>query len=138
MTTVLDNSVAMAWLLRENLGARAGQVIVERGAEMMVPALFWTETAYVLGKHVRRGAISLATRDFGLARLARIDLATDLAAAQPGAAFDRMIGLADRYGLTAYDAVYLELAIRSGADLATFDGLLAAAAQSAGVTVVGP
>jgi predicted nucleic acid-binding protein len=41
------------------------------------------------------------------------------------------------YGLTAYDATYLELAMRRAATLATFDRKLAAAARTAGVRVFG-
>jgi predicted nucleic acid-binding protein len=38
-------------------------------------------------------------------------------------------------GLSAYDATYLELALREGAELATFDGKLADAMRSAGGSV---
>jgi predicted nucleic acid-binding protein len=42
-----------------------------------------------------------------------------------------------RYGLTAYDAAYLELAIRKGLPLATFDKELIAAAPLEGVKLIG-
>jgi predicted nucleic acid-binding protein len=45
--------------------------------------------------------------------------------------------MARTYGLTVYDATYLELAMRRAATLATFDGKLAAAARAAGVRVFG-
>ena len=41
--------------------------------------------------------------------------------------------LADRHGLTTYDAAYLELALRLGVPLATLDQDLARAAREAGV-----
>ena len=44
--------------------------------------------------------------------------------------------LARQYGLTHYDAAYLELAMRRGAVLATDDAELAKAARRAGVTVL--
>jgi predicted nucleic acid-binding protein len=43
--------------------------------------------------------------------------------------------LARQYGLTIYDAAYLELAMRRGAALATSDHALAQAAKAAGVTL---
>ena len=43
--------------------------------------------------------------------------------------------LARRHGLSGYDAVYLETAKRRGAELATLDRKLAAAAANKGVTV---
>lgn len=42
------------------------------------------------------------------------------------------LSLARRHGLTAYDAAYLELAIRRGIPLATLDARLKAAAQATG------
>ena len=45
-------------------------------------------------------------------------------------------GLARQYGLTIYDAAYLELAMRRGATLATSDTALARAAKKAGVGVL--
>ncbi len=46
--------------------------------------------------------------------------------------------LADRRGLTVYDASYLELAVRSGFDLITLDRDLADAAAAEGVAVHSP
>jgi predicted nucleic acid-binding protein len=42
------------------------------------------------------------------------------------------MALARQHGLSAYDATYLELALRKGAVLATFDRKLADAMQNAG------
>lgn len=50
---------------------------------------------------------------------------------------DLVLALAREHGLTAYDATYLELALRVGAVLATFDGKLADAMRRAGGTVFG-
>jgi predicted nucleic acid-binding protein len=44
---------------------------------------------------------------------------------------------ANTHGLTAYDAIYLQLAVARGADLLTADTALAHAARRAGVTVEG-
>ena len=44
--------------------------------------------------------------------------------------------LAERHRLTSYDATYLELALRLGVPLATTDKALAAAAASAGVSLL--
>jgi len=46
--------------------------------------------------------------------------------------------LAEQHKLTAYDATYLELALRRGLPLATRDKPLAAAAQKAGVELLPP
>ncbi len=44
--------------------------------------------------------------------------------------------LADEYGLSAYDAAYLELAQRRGLGLATLDRRLGQAAREAGVNLI--
>lgn len=46
-----------------------------------------------------------------------------------------VLPLARKYGLSAYDAAYLELSIRHGAPLATLDGRLVKAAKQAGVKI---
>ena len=47
------------------------------------------------------------------------------------------VRLAERHGLTAYDAAYLELALRQVLPLATLDRELRAAASSDGVQLLG-
>jgi predicted nucleic acid-binding protein len=49
--------------------------------------------------------------------------------------FGQVFALAERYGLTVYDAAYLELAIREGIALATLDSDVRNAARSAGVSL---
>ncbi len=46
--------------------------------------------------------------------------------------------LAQEYGVSAYDAAYLELAQRRGVGLATLDRRLLTAAQKTGVKVINP
>lgn len=48
-------------------------------------------------------------------------------------AWSATVRLAERHGLTIYDASYLELALRLDLPLVTADKLLIAAAQSAGL-----
>jgi predicted nucleic acid-binding protein len=71
------------------------------------------------------------------ARLALLDampIVTD--DSLPGRLRGDVLALARAERLTAYDAAYLELTVRKGADLATKDAALAKAARRAGVTVV--
>jgi predicted nucleic acid-binding protein len=67
-----------------------------------------------------------------LADLDRLPIETDRSPAR-----DVVLSLARRHGLAVYDALYLELAIRHSASLATLDKHLATAAQVAGVPVLG-
>lgn len=97
--------------------------------------MLWVEVPYVLGKRLTRREITLAQRDRHLTRVRRLGVETDLEAVVPGPAYDRMITLCDQFGLTVYDATFLELAMRARLGLLTFDGPLARAATSAGVEV---
>jgi predicted nucleic acid-binding protein len=51
-------------------------------------------------------------------------------------AISRFQELALAYSLTAYDAAYLELALRKGLAIATFDQRLKQAAQKAGLSTI--
>lgn len=51
--------------------------------------------------------------------------------------FDAVLDLMRAHGLTAYDATYLELAIRRGLPLATGDKPLRKAATAVGVALLG-
>jgi predicted nucleic acid-binding protein len=55
----------------------------------------------------------------------------------PGIVFDRIQFLSRKHRLTAYDAAYLELALKNGLALATLDEALLRECKNAGVPVVG-
>src|ERR1035437_6223048 len=52
--------------------------------------------------------------------------------------YDGVFRLADRYGLTVYDAAYLDLALREGLPLASLDNALCRAAGNTGVALFQP
>ena len=56
--------------------------------------------------------------------------------APPNALFDEFLHAAREFRLTAYDAVYLEMALRQQLPLATLDRELRTAASKAGVEIV--
>src|SRR5699024_8514082 len=104
-------------------------------AETEVPPLWHTEVANaLLAGECRRAVTEAQVIDY-LYRLYRLPIATDNAA--PVTRCDLVMALARGHRLTAYDATYLELALRVGAVLATFDGKLADAMRRAGGTVFG-
>lgn len=51
---------------------------------------------------------------------------------------DRLLSIALAHGLTAYDAAYLELALRHKVPIAARDGKLQTAAENSGVGLVQP
>jgi predicted nucleic acid-binding protein len=82
---------------------------------------------------VRRSRITSAQAQLAAAFADGLPIEFDPQAAGVGALFMA----ASSHGLTAYDAIYLQLAVLRGGDLLTADSALAQAAQRAGITVQG-
>ena len=100
---------------------------------IIVPAHSPLEVASVLVKAARRLRMSPSDRQSRLMRAERLLAEASL---QPAASSRTIFDLAMATGLTAYDAVYLELALRLDATLATNDDALLAAARARGVPVL--
>lgn len=95
--------------------------------------MWWYEISNVLLMAQRRKRISQADRAALLSRFGALPLKVDAQIGEMVAG--RIQDIAGQYGLTGYDAAYLELAQRKGAGLATFDRQLAQAAAQSGVSV---
>ena len=136
---VIDASVALAWQFERadrseaSLAARVLASLPDAGGA--VPTIFHLELANSMLRGERAGLCTSAQTVFFFERLARTGIETD--DASPESTIASTVLLARRHSLTAYDAAYLELALRRGLDLATFDRKLADAARNAGVRVFG-
>ena len=135
---VIDGSTALGFLLRDEqdscaLGALAA---IEKGVPTFIPAHCRVETANGLLMAERRKRMTQSDVAEAIGLLGSLPLATD---AETAAMAGRdTLALARQYGLTIYDAAYLELAMRRGASLATNDRELAKAARAAGVELLSP
>lgn len=132
----LDASAAASLVLpdeRSDAVARVLEALPEL-ARIVVPALWWYELANVLAVAVRCGRIKEADSIRAWNLLCALEPVSD---ARTGPLHGlELVELAGRHGLSAYDAAYLELAMRTGAPLCTLDGPLRDAAERAGVRVV--
>ncbi|MGD0547732.1 MAG: type II toxin-antitoxin system VapC family toxin [Terracidiphilus sp.] len=139
MILVLDASMALSWLLKRNNPAEAvlsGQALdVVRASGAMVPALWYPEVANALLLAERQKVITVEVTANFFSNLSYWEIVQD--SALPALFHVQVTQLGRVYKLTAYDATYLELAMRRAATLATFDRKLAAAARAAGVRVLG-
>ena len=126
---VVDASVVIAWLFDDEDEPRADKVLegLEREGAI-VPELWHLETRNSLLTAERRGRLSSEEVKERLDALKGLPIVTD---EQPDlqSAFD----LARTHELSLYDALYLELAKREAAALATLDGALGRAAAEEGV-----
>lgn len=135
MSFVLDNSVAMCWLLNDGRPADVTYALKVLDAlkqtSATVPGLWALEAANVVVKAEAKGLVTEARTQVFAATLMRLNITTDTATASH--ALSDTLNLARRYKLSAYDAAYLELALRRGLPLATLDADLEKAAKKAGV-----
>jgi predicted nucleic acid-binding protein len=139
MGLVLDASAAMAWLVNRANAAEA-QLADEvlraiQTADAMVPALWFPEVANGVLVAERKGGIGSSTTASFMGLVNTLPIAEDRVS--PSAVQGKVLTLARKYGLTAYDATYLELVLRTGRELATFDSQLAEAVRLAGGRVFG-
>lgn len=136
MPFVLDCSVAMAWVFPDEATeatARLRDSLIDDRA--FVPSLWPVEIGSVLLAATKRGLIRADEWPAVCASLEALPIDIDPVSASRvwGPALD----LASEHGLSIYDAMYLELALRMRLPLATLDQALAAAAQAAGMDAPG-
>ena len=129
MPFVVDASVAGSWLMPDENHPEA-IIALDRliDDEAFIPALLWYEIRNLLLVNERRQRITPIQTTSSLKVLQGLPLIVDGQADS-----DTTLQLARDYGLTIYDATYLELAVRRGLPMLTFDGQLAAAAKKLGI-----
>ncbi len=132
MSFVVDNSVALAWCFEDEQTAGIMALldrVTEAGA--VAPQLWPIEALNGLLTAERRSRISRDVRQRLAGFLQALPIEIDDETASRS--WITTAQLAEQYRLTAYDAPYLELALRRGVPLATSDTALIAAAKAAGV-----
>ena len=131
---VIDASVAAAWCFDDAvspLSEAALDEVVRSGAR--VPAVWLVEMANVLVIAERRGRVDAERADRLLENLLALPVIVD--DREPHALSPAVVRVARAQRLTAYDAAYLELAMRTGLPLATRDATLGTAAGRVGVSL---
>jgi predicted nucleic acid-binding protein len=126
MSLVLDASALAAILLPDE----DSDAISDRLAEAVsfhAPWLIWADIRNILIVAERRGRIGSEDVIEALAVVSDLRIALDIAPVET-----EVLRLARTHRLTAYDALYLEAALRLRAPLLTLDGTLLAAARAEG------
>lgn len=132
---VLDSSVALGWVFEDERDTYSESVLRHLAdGTAVVPLLWHSEMGNILSQAVRRGRIDLAAATLALEHAA--DLRIETVSLDEHAGF--WLSRALDFKLTAYDAQYLELALRRQLPLATRDDELAAAAKAHGVRLWQP
>jgi predicted nucleic acid-binding protein len=131
---VLDCSMTMAWLFEDEAAPHVADVLASLEIQdAVVPCIWPIEVANVLTVCERKGRVSVAEVASFLEMLKSLPVVIDDQA--PRRAFGDILALARTHQLTAYDAAYLELALRSGCPLASLDDALNRAATRLGIAL---
>jgi predicted nucleic acid-binding protein len=132
---VIDASVALAWCFPDEASDYADGVLVAlEDRTAIVPAIWSLEIANALLVGERRKRI----RQPEVRRF--IELLKGLSILEDGQPFaetvSNILPLAREHDLSAYDAAYLDVAVRHGVPLATLDAALQKACHAAGVKIL--
>jgi predicted nucleic acid-binding protein len=130
---VIDASITLPWYFEDEVSREAEAAfdhVAVNGA--VVPVHWKLEIANAFQTALRRGRLDAGYRDVSLNDLGLLPIEIDPESNM--CAWSETLVIADRFGLTTYDAAYLELAVRRRLPLATLDRRLGAAARDAGVS----
>ncbi|MBL1259158.1 MAG: type II toxin-antitoxin system VapC family toxin [Thiotrichaceae bacterium] len=134
---VLDNSVAMRWLLasEKSTDQKYAENVLKSfiDTDALVPNLWHLEAANVLIGAEKRLEVSTGDIERFISQLENLPIQVDSLTSQQ--AFSRTLALARAYQLSSYDAAYLEIAVREGLPLATLDKNLLKAAKKADIPI---
>lgn len=137
---VLDNSVAMRWCFKD--GSEADLIYADKVLDsltsdytFLVPNLWHLEAANVVVRAQKREWLTAEQMHEFLDLVAQLPLTVDSQTAKQ--AISATILLAKEHNLSAYDAAYLELALRQQVPLATLDVDLRKAANKINVPIFG-
>jgi predicted nucleic acid-binding protein len=129
---VLDASLAASWCFPDERTDYTNAVLksVSRSMEAIAPRLWAYEVRNGVLMGMKRGRITKTDAEAFLVSLQDLPIhLTD------PLSYDHVFALAERHGLTVYDAAYLDIALREALPLASLDGDLIRAARQSGVAI---
>jgi predicted nucleic acid-binding protein len=135
MPLVVDASVALAWALPDESSAYADAVLAVVEQEgLRVPELWPREIANGLAVAYLRKRITSADERAFLVAPSHLSIEVEETSAALTVIRDGTAA-AVRYGLTAHDAAYVDLASRERLTLATLDTAMRKAAEQSGIMI---
>ncbi len=131
---VIDASVALAWCFPDEASQYADAVLVAlEGLTVLVPAIWPLEITNALLVGGRRKRIKQPEVRRFVELLKVLSIVEDTQPA--GDTISSVLPLAREYDLSAYDAAYLDVAVRHEIPLATLDAALQKAVRAAGIRI---
>ena len=124
---IVDNSVVVAWLYPGPATQYTEHLLERSGSSTLHASFIWpAEFANAASVMVKRGIL---TDELGAEMIRMVDV-FDLVVDRTPADLRQIYQISRRYGLSAFDASYLELATRLKLPLATRDAALKKASQT--------
>lgn len=130
---VIDSSVTLAWLFDEDSSAARIETVLV-ATDLVVPWLWRLEVVNTILVKERRKLVTVA-RGTQLLELLE-DLRVETIGEPPSRSLTGLAAAARPHQLTAYDAIYLDLAMSEGLPLFTRDNDLRDAATRVGIPIV--
>lgn len=127
---VVDASALAGGLMPDEIGVDLAELAAQHDV-FLAPWLLWVEIRNILIVSERRGRIPAAVVEQALEAIDALGIVRDTAPSNAA-----VLVLCRKHNLTAYDALYLDLALRHRAVLATRDNALAKAAHAEGIVIV--
>lgn len=133
---VVDSSIALAWCFLDEATPATRKLLNRLDHDsILVPAWWYLELTNVLYLAERKGRVDAAKVAEYIALIESLNVGIDFEGHDR--AFDHLLPLCRTCQLTSYDALYLDLALRSELPLATLDEPLRNAAKKLGVKLLG-
>jgi len=133
---VIDASIASAWCFPDeqtDYTRAVFQAVSSSAVDTIAPRLWAYEIRNSVLMGIRRGRITKPDSEQFLLSLNELNVRLS----EP-ASYDDVFSLAQKHGLTVYDAAYLDIAMQEGLPLASLDRQLIRAAETVGVSLFQP
>jgi predicted nucleic acid-binding protein len=129
-TFVLDCSITMAWCFADEANDRSDEVLeLLKESNAIVPSIWTLEVINVLHVAERKKRITPTQSNTFINLLAALPIEVDMSLNDlPN---KQILEISRKYKISAYDAAYLELALRKKVPLFSFDMALCIAAKKA-------
>lgn len=131
---VLDCSVTMAWCFEDESNAMSDKILASlKESKAMVPSIWPLEVINVLRVGERKKRLSASQSNTFINLLRGLPIEVDMNPIDlPN---QSILEISREYSISAYDAAYLELALRKNLPLVSFDKILCEAAKNAGIEI---
>jgi predicted nucleic acid-binding protein len=131
VTLVIDASAVAGWLLPDETGQDLASLIAAHEVILRANAAVG-RVPQPRDRERAPGRLPAGMADQLIEAVEELGIGLDTAPSNAG-----VLALSRKHGLTGYDALYLDLALRRGTVLATLDAKLARAARAEGVGAIG-